>query len=112
MALSWLKNFDDTRAESGRLQGKISGNMKRTIICLKKVVSVFSSRIEKAGDADYLKRRNSELSSELQAVQREEARLKEDLKASERKIKEAQSSYVKGKNGVAFDLIRGAPNSW
>lgn len=99
MALSWLEELDGLRAKSGCLQEKISGHIKKKISCLKEVINIFSSRIEEAGDFDYLKRRNSELSSRLRLAMREEERLKEDLKAFERKIKESDRKSRYSKKG-------------
>lgn len=45
MVLDWLKDIDEMRVKSGRLQGKLSDNMRKTISCLREVVYVFSDRI-------------------------------------------------------------------
>lgn len=52
MALDWLSDIEKIKVKSGRLQGRLSGNMKRTIACLREVIHVFSDRMEATNDPD------------------------------------------------------------
>lgn len=88
LARRWLEELDERRIKSGNIQGQISGEMKWRIESLHEAVQVLPNRIEAAGDVDYLRKNNNQLSAQLRASQLEEVRMREDLNSCEDKIRE------------------------
>lgn len=78
--LEWSNKIDEIRVKSKNFQGKLNGEMKRCVIQIKEGTSFLVARSEASGDPQFLRMRNSELVSQLREAERENARLKEQLK--------------------------------
>ncbi|RLU15211.1 hypothetical protein DMN91_012205 [Ooceraea biroi] len=90
LALRWLGDIDIARVRSGRIEGKLSGQMKKRIDSLKKVVEIMAERVEDVGDVAFLRQRNSELAAQVRSVQPTADKLRKDLAEAERKVRALQ----------------------
>lgn len=63
LAMTCLQDIDLVRVKSGRLQGRMSGLMKRRVDCLEAAVSILVGRVEAEGDLPFLRERNSALAA-------------------------------------------------
>ncbi|RLU24748.1 hypothetical protein DMN91_002838 [Ooceraea biroi] len=89
-ALRWLGDIDTARAKSGRIQGKLSGQMKKRIDSLKKVVEIMSERVKDVGDVAFLRQRNSELVAQVRYAQPTADKLRKDLAEAEERVRVLQ----------------------
>lgn len=78
--LEWANKIDDIRLKSKNFQGRLSGEMKMCVGKIKEGTALLVIRSEATGDPDFLRMRNSELAARLRETERENARLKEQLK--------------------------------
>lgn len=91
--LEWINRIDEIRVKSKNFQGRLSGEMKRCVNQIKEGTILLAARSEATGDPQFLRMRNSELVTQLREVQRDNARLKEQL----RKVSPGPSSPLRKK---------------
>lgn len=78
----WADKIDEIWAKSKNLQGKLNGEIKRCVTKIKDGTTLLVIRSEASGDPHFLRLRNAELTSQLLEAERENARLKEQLRRS------------------------------
>lgn len=102
LAAEWLNGIDRRRIKSKNFHGKLSGEMKQRIEYLHDVIDILVKRSESTGNVDFLKKNNNELKARLQASEREEVRMREDLDGCERKIKDLKREIGALKNRMGY----------
>lgn len=76
----WADELEEMRGKSKNLQGKVSGLMKVKIMRIKEAVISLVMKAEATGDPDFLRMRNRELVTELNAAEKEINSLKDNNK--------------------------------
>lgn len=76
----WADRIDAIRVKSKNLQGKLNGEMKKCVAKIKDGTALLVARSVATGDPQFLRMRNSELTSQLRESENENARLKEQLR--------------------------------
>lgn len=84
--VEWANKIDEIRVKSKNIQGKLSGEIKRCVTKIKEGATLLAIRSEATGDPHFLRMRNSELASQLREMERENARLEEQLRRASPKI--------------------------
>lgn len=87
IAAEWLEELDVLRAKSSNLQGPVSGQMKKRLRGMGKVIEIFMERNEATGDVLFLRERNRELEAQVRASKMSEDRVREDLASAEEEIR-------------------------
>lgn len=76
----WADELEDMRSRSKNLQGRISGLMKIKISRIKEAIITLVTKAEATGDPTFLRMRNAELSTRLKVIEKENSKLKDQLR--------------------------------
>lgn len=87
-ALEYLDHIETIRTKSGRLQGGLSGELKKRKVCLAEMVRALQLRAESKNDPEFLKHKLGELMSEIKKYKKEEEKRKREVSELQDIIKE------------------------
>lgn len=87
-ALEYLADVDIIRKKCGRMQGGLSGELRKRTQCLEDIVRALQRKADNQGDPGYLKSRIEDLLGEVKRNQREEERRKREISELHDIIKE------------------------
>lgn len=105
LAMGWIKDIDIIRVDRCRLQGGVSGDIKRRVFGTSDVLKLLIEKLDHKGDPHFWQLRSSNVTAELNAVkEREEMHRKELDKARER-IKQLEEE-VKRYNNKEVPIVR------
>lgn len=76
----WANRIDEIRVKSKNIQGKLNGDIRKCVINIKEGTAVLVARSVATGDSQFLRMRNSELTSQLREAENENARLNEQIR--------------------------------
>lgn len=76
----WVDDIEEMRSKSKNLQGKVSGLMKIKFTRIKEAVISLVMKAEATGDPIFLRMRNKELDVKLKTVEKENIKLKDNIK--------------------------------
>lgn len=76
----WANQIEDMRSKSKNLHGKFSGAIKNLLVKIKEGTALLVVRSEAVGDPHFLRMRNTELTTRMKEVEKENARLKEQVR--------------------------------
>lgn len=78
-ALEYLSDVEVIRAKSGRMQGGLSGELKKRIKGLESIIRVLQNKAESAGDPEFLRMKITELLEEIKKGKREEEKRRREI---------------------------------
>lgn len=87
-ALEYLDHIETIRTKSGRLQGGLSGELKKRKVCLAEMVRALQLRAESKNDPEFLKHKLGELMNEIKKYKKEEEKRKREVSELQDVIKE------------------------
>jgi len=78
-ALEYLEHIDMIRIKSGKLQGGLSGEMKKRKTCLESMVRALQVKAESKNDPEFLKHKLSEMMGEIKKYKKEEEKREREI---------------------------------
>lgn len=90
VCVEWLNDIEEIRRRSSNIQGKLSGQLKIRVVKVKEAVMALVTKAEAVGDPVFLRMRNNEVSLKLKESEKENLRLKEQL----RSLRSRSVSYI------------------
>lgn len=87
-ALEYLEHIETIRTKSGRLQGGLSGELKKRKVCLEEMIRALQFKAESKNDPEFLKHKLEELMEEIKKRKKEEERYKREMGEFRKIIKE------------------------
>lgn len=78
-ALEYISDIELIRVKNGRLQGGLSGELRKRASCLEDMIRAFQAKVESNGDPTLLKHKMGELLDEIRAYKKEEEKRKREM---------------------------------
>lgn len=78
-ALEYTSHIEDIRTKSGKLQGGLSGELKKRILCIEEFIRALQAKAESAGDPGLLKHKINQLLEEIRKNKIEEEKRKREM---------------------------------
>ncbi|EFN61590.1 hypothetical protein EAG_13520 [Camponotus floridanus] len=78
-ALEYLEHIEMIRVKSGKLQGGLSGEMKRRKTCLEDMIRALQTKAESKNDPEFLKHKLNDLMSKIKKYKKEEEKRNREM---------------------------------
>jgi len=101
-ALEYLEHIEMIRVKSGRLQGGLSGELKKRKTCLEEMIRALQIKAESKNDPQFLKHKLSEMMNEIKKYKKEEE--KRNREVSE--LREIINELKKENKEMRVELMR------
>lgn len=81
-ALEYLEHIEVIRVKSDRLQGSLSGEMKKRRMCLEEMIRVLQFKAESKNDPKFLKHKLGELMNEIKKYKKGEEKRNREVRSA------------------------------
>lgn len=78
-ALDYLGNIELIHTKSGRLQGGLSGELKKRTQCLEEIIRTLQYKADVKGDPEYLRNKIEDLLTEIRRSKKDEEKRKREM---------------------------------
>lgn len=78
-AMEWVDEIEECRRKSGRIQGVVSGTMKRNLAQTRDAIMVLMARAQATGDQWFLQAQNKEQQTQIAAMRKEIEELRKEV---------------------------------